>query len=228
MPKDLLAVQVTTYSPEFKIDEPVATTSVGLSELDAHLISLFGDDVPSDPLDRNASSDLLRAMADFSTNQRWMDMRRSYDTITALASVTEWTKVFSSVVESSQELGDRTDNHLTVCEAGKKEVSNDTTYLVGLFDLSSFVVASQVAIRHPRANISPLMIHAFEATPQGHSFVNPGEMDAFAFSVMADLVPRDVGEEMRSLRSRGLDIVRATERNIGRLLSLVEAMRGKE
>ena len=216
MPKDHINVNVAHLSLNLDMENAEAVHPVGLSHLKDYLTIMFGEEVPHEPRDKNLASNLLGSLALLSTDERLVGASE----LDPLARIPYWLMRMTPVVNNTKALGKRVDERFIELEGTKngleKFFSNDLTYLAGLFDLTSFVVATQMEIEHPRGQVSALMDRSKAVVPLGDTFLPLEQPNPTAFELLIELplIKVEYRQRMAQLRHQGKKIVNAAEANV--------------
>ncbi len=222
MAEDRININVAHLTPAIDFKEVEAVHSVGVSHLREYLNIMFGEEYPKDERDKRLVDRALGAVAVYSTNDELPDLflnnPRSY--------IPHWLKYLSPVIDSTKALGRRTEHKITEVEQGQSSINNDLTIMVGLFDVISFVVASEFGLSHPRYQQVALMERSRNTIPLDHRLVDESRTeDVFSFDLLTQLpfIKAEHRKKMLQLRSEGQKIVAQSETNLTRLRPIIKA-----
>ena len=226
MAKDRISVNVANLSGVIDLDHPDAVHPVALSHLGEYFAITNGEDIPHDPANKRLSERLLGSLAILSTDD---ELERRAITLQSPnapdvlvdAYIAHWIKLMSPVVGRTRAVGKRLDGYLDPEEHGVKlddTPVQDFLYLVGLFDITSFVIAQQLSVEHPRMQLKNLTDQAIGVTPLDFDPVSGMEDGApLALDLMINLpiLPAQYRHQLRQLKLQGEAIVQKTEEIVG-------------
>ena len=225
MAADRINVYPAHFMAPIELDDPVAVHSVGLSHLGEYLDVMYGGDFPRDQQARRLSAPLLESMALLST-----DDSLSHEALEAnpLSYISHKLRLVEPVVNNAKSVGKYVDEELTAREAGSQPDDrpeiNDFTYVLGIFDLSSFVVSDQLDLDHPRFSSQGLAERVHGLVPAGHEVTGAKlQENQAAFERLLPLLKKDHQRKFINLRRQGERIVANAEDYIQRALPVLEA-----
>lgn len=227
---DRINVYPSHFMLPIDMEEPLAVHSVGLSGLDEYLQQMFGDDVPHDVEARRLSQPLLHAMAELSTDESLSSEALERDG--GPRYVGNKLRLVTPVVNDAKALGRFVGERLEA-DAGDMPATaeniRDFMYTLGLFDLSSFVVASQLALDHPRFEIEGLIKRAAAIRPESHEPpANVSEKEKRDTERLIRLMKSSHRRTFVNLQRQGEGIVRNAEGYTQRFVSLLNEIAGSD
>jgi hypothetical protein len=135
-----------------------------------------------------------------------------------LAYIPHWLRVLVPVVDDAKAIGKYVDAELTVREAqgkaAEQPMTNDFTYMLGLFDLSSFVIVNQLELDHPRFQARNLMERSKGVMPVGQVLVDrfsPKDSAAMDRIIQMPFIRAAYRRKIVNLRRQGARIAANTE-----------------
>jgi hypothetical protein len=225
MAADRINVYPAYFMAPIELDDPAAVHSVGLSHLGEYLDVMYGGDFPRDQQARRLSAHLLESMALLST-----DDSLSYEALEAnpLSYISHKLRLVEPVVNNAKSIGRYVGEELTAREAssqpGDRPEINDFTYVLGIFDLSSFVVSDQLDLDHPRFHLQGLIECAQGVVPADHEMTGAKlQENQAALERLLPLLKRDHRRKLINLRRQGEKIVANAEDYIQRAVPVLEA-----
>jgi hypothetical protein len=222
MPKDRINVGVAHLNPHIELDQPDAVHSVGVSELSSYLKTMYGEDVPHEEKARRLSGALLSTMTELSIDEELPRLATS----DPIAWLPRWLQRVEPVASSAKSLGKYINKELILCETDEdKELTNDITFVTGLYDLTSFVLASELALDHPRYGAENLMERSRQVAPAHQKFVDHAQSEqkkTMEFLSSSELISPAYRRRVAGVRHEGEEIIVNTENYIERLRELAQ------
>lgn len=153
MTKEVLHLHVAHMDiPGFDVSNPDAIHPVGASHLRDYLNIMFGKEMPEGEEERHLSDALHQALSDYSTTSG-LDEIMERDPQSYLIS---WLNLIEPMVEAESKVGKFLQSRLEgLLAQGDEsdtpvEITNDLTYMLGMYDVGSFALAGVLEIPHPR------------------------------------------------------------------------------
>ena len=225
MPAERITVSVSHLSSFIDPNNPGAVHVVGVSHLPEYMRMMFGDEIPHNPDARRLTAQTMAAMSVLSTDD---ELAAAVGTDEMALYVPLWLRSFSPVVATTKALGKHVDTRLAKVEASPKRgeavLDNELTYVLGVFDIASFVVASQLDISHPRLRLENLVDQVLANFPPGTELAGAQPAAHFtALQLLARLpiIKSEYRRKIEQLHVQGTKIVGHAEHNMGRLQRLV-------
>ena len=211
MAQDRINVYPAHFMPSIGMDEPIAVHSVGLSHLKEYLGIMYGGDMPGDVLSRRLSRPLFESMAALSTDYSLSTEALERDGPSRY--VSNKVRLIGPVVDDAKRVGKYVGEELDKRETGSQVAAsleiNGFTYMFGLFDLSSFVISSQLDLDHPRFQARRLIERSRGVMPAGHTMTEVSEEDKQAMErlIQSPLLKAAVRRRLGNLRHQGQKII---------------------
>ncbi|HEY4964661.1 MAG TPA: hypothetical protein VIH90_08295 [Candidatus Saccharimonadales bacterium] len=221
MTVDRINVSVAHLTPAIDFEQTDAVHSVGVSHLREYLDIVYAETYPKDERDKRLVDRVIGALATYSTNDELPELFIR----DPLAYIPHLLKYLTPVVDTTKVLGKRTDEKITEIERGQAPTDNDATIMIGLFDATSFVVASELALSHPRHQQAELMERSQKVIPLDHKFIgDPRTVDVVSFELLTQLpiIKAEYRKKMLQIRAAGQQIIELTESNVATLRAIIE------
>lgn len=230
MPKDGLTVQLAHFSPLIEIDNPDALHPVGVSHLEEYMRMMFGEDVPQSPEVQRLSRNLLASMTTMSIDEAIYDIDAPLERRFGLM-----LGGIEPVIDDAKRAGRFVDRAAGFDgESYKKPLGfldQDTMYLLGIFDLSTFIMSTILMIEHPRHKQPNLTKQARSLMP-GDS---PHSSDVQNFQALSvdlaetfGILRPTVARNFRKLRGQAEKLIANAERQFMQATATVNAAHKQE
>ncbi len=220
---DRINLFVAHLNPRMEMDNPDAVHMVGASRLGDYLLQMCGNESPQDPAKRLRCQAVLGTLAALSTDETYQSILRE-DDITKM--VPHWLRLTTPFFEATGALGRNIAGQLAALESGRFGVTDfiDWAFCIALHDVSSFAVAGELEIPHPRFTNKPLLDRTRTIVPPTQTLQNIPQDAISPFALIANLpsIKREYQRKIRRNIGLGYSIISQAVSNTNLLDSLIK------
>lgn len=173
MSPDLLNVNVAHLSaPGLEVTHPDAVHPVGASQLKEYLNIMYGKEMPEGEEEQQLANSLHQALTNFST----ADNLRTILDVDPFVYLSHWITLVQPIIDAESKVGKYLQSKLEAMLALRDkqteppDITNDFTYMLGMYDVTSFAIASVLETPHPRLENEELVERSRTLIPEGHQF----------------------------------------------------------
>jgi len=208
---------VPMNSETAQTDRIIPVSTIGASEIESYVAEGYGPGVPKSERAHRISRELLDSMTALSTDEE-------YDILAQLdqaAWLPHWLELAGPVVESARRAGSYVDQEFTTREnnafAARQPIDEDLQYMFSLFNLSSFVVAAELGLKHP--NDAPDDLVAGDTSKEANRQTRHDLLQSVSES---RLVPGPYRRKARRIRRQGEKVVGDSVASMPRLVEVLK------
>jgi hypothetical protein len=220
MAKDRINVNIAHLSLPLEVTDPDAMHSVGVSHLREYLDIMYGKPMPEGRTEIRLARSLQDALTSLSTDE---NLLKIYET-NVLAYIPYWTRLTRPVIKSAGDAGKYIEGKFMEFNDPRQpaQIDNDFTYMLGMYDLSSFAIAAHLELPHPRLENEALVERAEGVVPPGQQYVRnqPGPNSGLEILLTQPILKYSDRQELRRIIDAGKILIDKSEEYVAVLTAL--------
>jgi hypothetical protein len=220
---DTIHLNVDHFSALAGVDNPDVTRSVAASQLREYLDLTYGRPMPQDEAAQRLAGDYYTALGTLSTDTV---LRESNDA--PFIRIPRLAQLLEVCVSATNAVGVYVDTALEapVLEDTSVESLADVLFMLGLHDIGSVVVASQLELRHPRLDDQRMLERTEGIIPSGHVLMRnkpEGEPSGVEVLIASGLIGGELQRRLQRLLDSGQAIIDRSSRHYELFRAIIDS-----